>query len=592
MKKRIKTTLIMTIVILFNCYCMPSPTLTSAVKDMDLSNAQLGDSEAMLNIKNRLDPSNPDDIPMIYYWTAKLCWKKVLKLENPKLFMFFLEHNLDNDMIKTTYGLCKLINLEGLEDDNFIKQKDDLCYHNISPEQFKNNVSESIIYKNMQEGLKLLYECNNPYAAQEIADYYLRDEAEKDWDKAIFLYHLCLKMDPYNAEALSTLSHCYYHGYAVTQDFSNAVLFWERLYSKGVNFLEWEHRDLRYLLGKSYYEGIGVTLNKDKGINYLKEGAKDNDAECTFALGNIAYVNKDYKVAYNKYIIAKDLPNFWNNSKADIYLALSRANRFGQGVTQNPDSASYYWEKAREFSNDKTTQVDVLNLDDNYIPKRINPQMIFVKGGEFMMGATPEQRPAAYKEEYPVKKVRINDFFIGKYEVTQEEWENIMGYNPSGTQGATHPVDNVSWIEIKEFIARLNKLTEEEYYLPSEAEWEFAARGGINSDDYKYVGSNNIDNIAWYSRNSHDTSHPVGTKGPNSLGIYDMAGNVWEWCEDWNNGYGIEQNNDAFEINAGKVRRGGSYSYFEGGCRTAFRGSANKGCKFKNTGFRLCKRIK
>lgn len=575
-----------------NCFGQLNKTSLGQASNTDLAKAQLGDSEAMMLIREKLNSNETDDvIPELCYWTAKLCSNGTLQLESPRSFMTMLKQHFENDMMKTTYAFCKIVNLEGIIDKIYNKQRDNLLQNKITPEEFKNNVKESPIYKNIRVGVFMLKECalRNSYAAQELADYYLRDYSEYDWDEAIKYYSLSLINDPYNAEALSTLSHCYYHGYGVIQNFSKAMEYWKRLYSLGVFWDQNENRDLRFLLGKVYNEGLGIPKNQSISMQFFNEGAKDNDAECILALGNIAYAQKNYRESYQKYKQAKSVPNCLN--KSDIYIALSRAYRFGQGVKQDTDSATFYWNKAREFSNDRTVQVDVLTLVGNYKAQEIKPEMIWVKGGKFIMGATPEQKPAAYKAEYPARKISVHDYYIGMYEVTQEEWMKIMGYNPSANKGNNFPVDNVSWIEVKEFIRRLNEITGEEYYLPTEAEWEYAARGGAMQTSYRYIGGDNLDEVAWYSDNSNNASHPVGTKKPNSLGIYDMAGNVWEWCEDYKNGYGINSLT-SFDGSGSKVRRGGSYSYFEWGCRAAFRGSGHKGYKCENTGFRLCKKVK
>ena len=158
------------------------------------------------------------------------------------------------------------------------------------------------------------------------------------------------------------------------------------------------------------------------------------------------------------------------------------------------------------------------------------PEMIFVQGGTFTMGCTSEQGEVCWDHEKPAHQVTLSDFYIGKYEVTQEQWRAVMGNNPSHFTGDEHlPVENVLFNEVQEFITILNSLTGKKYRLPTEAEWEYAARGGRNSLGFMYSGSNTVGNVAWYSGNSNEKTHPVGTKTPNELGIYDMSGNVMEW---------------------------------------------------------------
>ena len=187
--------------------------------------------------------------------------------------------------------------------------------------------------------------------------------------------------------------------------------------------------------------------------------------------------------------------------------------------------------------------------------------MVAVKGGRFEMGATSEQGDKYDSDERPTHWVTLSDYHIGKYEVTQEEWQAVMGKNPSYFKGAKRPVEQVSWNDCQEFIRRLNALTGLNFMLPSEAQWEYAARGGNMSKGYKYSGSDTIDNVAWYSSNSGSETYPVGQKQPNELGLYDMSGNVWEWCSDaW---YSYDSSSATDPKHKGDT---GSYRVYRGGC--------------------------
>ena len=203
----------------------------------------------------------------------------------------------------------------------------------------------------------------------------------------------------------------------------------------------------------------------------------------------------------------------------------------------------------------------------------IKYNMVWVEGGTFRMGATSEQGGDAESDEKPVHSVTLSGYYIGKTEVTQALWKAVMGNNPSRFKGDNLPVDCVSWGDSQVFIRKLNALTGQNFRLPTEAEWEFACRGGNNSLGYKYSGSDNIDNVAWYAGNSGDTTHPVATRSPNELGIYDMSGNVWEWCADWYGDYssGAQTNPKGPYGGSNRVYRGGGWFNGVRGCRSSYR---------------------
>ena len=213
-------------------------------------------------------------------------------------------------------------------------------------------------------------------------------------------------------------------------------------------------------------------------------------------------------------------------------------------------------------------------------------EMVRVEGGTFHMGATSEQEGEAYSDEKPVHSVTLSSYYIGKTEVTQALWQAVMGSNPSNFKGADLPVECVSWNDCQEFIQKLNRLTGRNFRLPTEAEWEFACRGGNNSRGYKYSGSNNLGSVAWYSCGK---TRPVGTKAPNELGIYDMTGNVWEWCSDWYANYTSysQTNPTGPQSGSDRVYRGGSMGNGVRYCRSSCRIDGFPAWRNNDLGLRL-----
>ena len=218
-------------------------------------------------------------------------------------------------------------------------------------------------------------------------------------------------------------------------------------------------------------------------------------------------------------------------------------------------------------------------------------KMVDVEGGTFMMGAL-ENDPGAPSYERPAHEVTLSSYSIGETAVTQLLWYAVMYGNPSAVTGdLTRPVESVSWNDCQTFITKLNQMTGKQFRLPTEAEWEFAARGGNMSHGYLFAGSDSIDEVAWYLDNSGNQPHSVATKSPNELGLYDMSGGVWEWCYDF---YQSDYYSNSPSVNpTGPVSgtnhsaRGGSFSTDYRGCRVTQRLSVAPGNKYTNLGFRL-----
>ncbi|MDP8211053.1 MAG: SUMF1/EgtB/PvdO family nonheme iron enzyme, partial [Candidatus Stygibacter australis] len=265
----------------------------------------------------------------------------------------------------------------------------------------------------------------------------------------------------------------------------------------------------------------------------------------------------------------------------------------------------------------KTHKEKLLLNADETIAKQISLEkgsdvpewMVFVEGGTFQMGSS-----SGDDDEKPVHSVTVSDFYIGKYEVTQGEYEAVMGKNPSNFKdsGKDAPVEQVSWYDAVEYC---NKLSDQEgldrcysgsgenikcdfdangYRLPTEAEWEYAALGGNKSKGYKYSGSNGLKQVAWYKDNSGSKTHSAGGKQANELGVYDMSGNVWEWCWDWKGDYssGLQNNPRGSSSGSSRVFRGGCWSSYASYCRTAYRYIISPGYSFSYLGFRVVRSSK
>ncbi len=226
---------------------------------------------------------------------------------------------------------------------------------------------------------------------------------------------------------------------------------------------------------------------------------------------------------------------------------------------------------------------------------RILANMVRIEGGQLMIGVANATTEGASQDNVPAHEVSLSPYYLGKYEVTEEEWQLIVGNNPSDKSNGimvsnTCPVDNVSWDECQQFVEKLAQLTGKPFRLPSEAEWEFAARGGVASD-FLFAGMADIERCGWYVGNSSRVKHPVGQKEPNQLGLYDMTGNVREWCQDY---YGPDYYAHSPSLNpqgpnegSRRIIRGGSFNNQDEACVVTYRAYSSPDNKNKFTGLRL-----
>ena len=214
--------------------------------------------------------------------------------------------------------------------------------------------------------------------------------------------------------------------------------------------------------------------------------------------------------------------------------------------------------------------IETIKVNNN-----VSFNIIRVEGGAFRMGDPKQlEQEDAYRDTDPEPPKQLSTYYIGEMPVTQELWRTVMDSNPSSNKGdLQRPVENVTYHECQKFIQSLNELTGRKFRLPTEEEWEFAARGGIKSKGYKFAGSDNLDEVGWYYANSDEITHPVGMKRPNELGIFDMSGNVWEWCKSKNGSH--------------RIYRGGCCLYNSEDCTVYCSSSLSPESRYGTGGFRL-----
>lgn len=332
---------------------------------------------------------------------------------------------------------------------------------------------------------------------------------------------------------------------------------------------------------------IGIVSAKHTGaenagyaikLSYLKnlaESANETIAlSSTNTISTLSLPEKVKAISSNVLIVKA---NFLDGKKAvaqtnsSVPKSSSSSSSSTSAVSKSGMEATSYTESSN--NNVKTFTINGYSFD-----------MIYVEGGTFTMGATSEQGTFADSDEYPTHKVTVDGYYMGIYEVTQGLWLAVWDDYPSYyyiKKGDNYPMEIAIWNDCQEFIKKLNQKTGKKFRLPTESEWEFAARGGNKSRGYKYSGSNTLTDVAWYNGNSNKTTHPVGQKLPNELGIYDMSGNLWEWVSDWYGSYsGYSQTNPTgASPNYHRVMRGGSYDDSDFSCRS----SERKSCLVKKS---------
>ncbi len=303
---------------------------------------------------------------------------------------------------------------------------------------------------------------------------------------------------------------------------------------------------------------------------------KNGVAQTTLPVGQHSYV-----VACDGYESEEGMVKLKASAPSNLQITLTReAVAIQQSTVSQPTVAQQ-----------PVVHAPVANSDNIFILVKdgISIDMVRVEAGTFTMGATPEMKDPSEWEKPTHRVTLTNDYYIGKYEVTQALWQAVMGKNPSYYKGDNLPVEQISWDDCQDFLSKLNRITGKTFRLPTEAEWEYAARGGNKSRGYQYSGSNNLSDVAWYLDNSGKKTHAVGSKQANELGIYDMSGNVYEWCQDCKGSY-----SSSSQVNltgaaswSCRVYRGGCWFSTARFCRSSFRNDNIPDRRANSLGLRL-----
>ena len=359
-----------------------------------------------------------------------------------------------------------------------------------------------------------------------------------------------------------------------------------RLAANDISAVKYQRLDLNGQPCALIKVGLGVQGAKFPGTEVVGDVKFDTGEYWVYVVDG----TKKLKVMHNNYaplyIDFSDYPEQRLEGGRTYVLILVGVNSGNADKADQAESVSSSSAASNASSSDNKSSAFA-----NVLPITVNAitfNMIKVDGGTFTMGATSEQKDSD-KDEKPKHQVTLSSYYIGETEVTQALWTAVMGNNPSEFNGDNLPVDNVSWEDCQTFIGKLNDLTGKSSRLPTEAEWEYAARGGNRSNHTQYSGGSMIDDVAWYRGNSGNKTHSVKTKKPNELGLYDMSGNVYEWCQDWYGSYGSNAQTNPTGPDSGsrRVVRGSSWGGSDRFCRTSSRHDISPGNHYFHLGLRL-----
>ena len=445
-----------------------------------------------------------------------------------------------------------------------------------------------------QYNLALAYENGNGMTKDlsEAVKWYRKaaEQGHAGAQKELKTAELLLNAQNGNAEAQYKLAQAYEKGSGVTKDLTEAMAWYHKAAEQGL-------AEAQYKLAEAYESGAGVGVNLSEAMKWNRKAAEQGIAEAQYKLA-LAYENgtgvrADFSEAANWYRKAAEQDNAGAQYKLGVYYEKVKTD-LSEAANWYRKAAGQGYAKAQEAL-DGISPVDISGRPTEttlVLPYGISLKMIRVEAGSFEMSASDGRKQY---NEVPHWATLTKDYYIGRTELTQAQWKAVMGTNPSEFKGDDLPVEQVSWNDAMSFCEKLNSMKKAPsgwmFTLPTETQWEYAARGGKKSKGYKYSGSDIVDEVAWHESNTGFTTRPVGLLKANELGLYDMSGNVFEWCLDnWNEDSSKQTAEFArgnSQVDSDFVIRGGGWTASDKGCRSGYRSHQNSGERRSNFGFRI-----